>query len=157
MFKYLFYFLSMILVLLGTTNLSYSADDQQDGSQKPPKIERVGGKYLVKSIDRTEEQDGNSVFVVVFESETPTGKYDLLRLESDHIHVGISPGQKLRLSAEILETKGNSAEVGQVLLFLPERSGPVPIWLLSRKNTHRDLNAAKFIEMHAPQSDFRVF
>ena len=157
MYKSLFYFMTVMIVCLGVINIAYSADEEQDSAKKLPKVERVGGQYLVKSIDRLDSETGDGPFVVIFESETPTGKYDLLRLESDHVHVGISPGQKLRLSAEILKADGKSAEVGQVLLFLPERSGPMPVWLLSRKNTHRDLNAAKFIEMHAPQSDFRVF
>ncbi len=149
--KRLYTFLGLCFLLVSST--MSIAGDKTTSFPSEPKVARVGGVYFVKSLDR--QEDGT--FIVMFESETATGKYDLLKLESEHVHIGVQPGQKLRLSAEILSSQGNTSEVAQVLLFIPGAGGPTPIWMLSKKNASRDLNGARYLEMHAPQSDFRVF
>jgi hypothetical protein len=113
---------------------------------------KVGGDYKVARVER----DANGVFHIEFRASRPTGRFDLLRLESDHLHVGVKLGQTMRLSAEILSESGAAAEVSQVVMFLPGRSGRVPVWLLSRKAMGRDLRAVRYLEMHVPANDFVV-
>lgn len=113
---------------------------------------RVGGDYKVTSVEKV--RDG--AFVVEFNSTTPSGKYDVLRLESDHVHVAVKVGQQIRLSAEILSEKGNTAEVSQMVIFLPSAQGHVPVWLLSKKAPAQDHPAAKYIEMHNPLNDYVI-
>ena len=117
-----------------------------------PQTEKVGGIYEVKDI----EKRPNNTFLIKFESTTKTGRYDTLVLESDHVHMGLEVGAKLRLSAQILEERGATAEVAQVLLFLPVGQTHVPVWLLSRKAPAGDLKASKYLEMHAPTSDYTI-
>lgn len=113
---------------------------------------RVGGDYAVASIDKA----GDHSFVVEFKSENPTGRFDVLRLESDHVHVAVKVGQKIRLSAEILSEQGKVAEVAQVVVFLPAADSHVPVWLLSNKAPNHELRATKFLEMHDPLTDFTI-
>lgn len=112
---------------------------------------RVGGDYKVTAIDK---RDG--AFVVEFKSTVPSGKYDVLRLESDHVHVAVKVGQEIRLSAEILSEKGNAAEVSQMVIFLPSVQGHVPVWLLSNKAPASAHPSSKYLEMHNPLNDYVI-
>ena len=115
-------------------------------------VQRVGGEYTVASIDR--QSDG--IFLVEFKSNAPSGRYDTLHLESNHVHVAVKVGQKLRLSAEILREKGATAEVAQMVIFFPNAQGPVPVWLLSTKAPNGMLRGARYLEMHNPLNDYIV-
>ncbi len=127
-----------------------SADDATiDDSQ----ILRVGGEYTVQKIA---SRPGGG-FVIDFIAKVPSGKFDLLRLESDHVHVSVQEGQTLRISAEISEINGPAALVSQVLIFVPNIGGAVPVWLLSSRGSPADLRGSKYIEMHNPLSDYVVF
>ena len=113
---------------------------------------RVGGDYKVVSIDRVK----SGAFVVAFKSVVPSGKYDVLRLESDHVHVAVKVGQQIRLSAEILTEKGDTAEVSQMVIFLPSVQGHVPVWLLSNKAPASEHPSSKYLEMHNPLNDYVI-
>ena len=114
--------------------------------------QRVGGTFVVSDISK--KPDGT--FVVEFKSDHPTGRIATVHLESDHVHFAVDVGSKLRISAEILSVNGNIAEASQVLVFIPSRQGHTPVWLLSKRASRFELNGAKLIEMHAPQSDFQI-
>jgi len=116
------------------------------------KAVRVGGDYLITSIDHLD----NDEFRIQFTAVTPTGKFDKLTLHSDHVHVAVRPGQKLRLSAEILSSTDASAEVAQMVIFVSNPQGPIPVWLLSNRAGPRDLNATKYLEMHSPLTDYII-
>jgi hypothetical protein len=117
-----------------------------------PQVLRVGGDYTVSAIDKVDDRS----FRVEFKAVKPTGKFDVLHLDSDHIHVAVKVGQTLRLSAEILAQHGSSADVAQMVLFLPSVQGHVPVWLLSNKAPVHDLRATKYLEMHVPMTDYMV-
>jgi hypothetical protein len=121
-------------------------------AEKAPEIQRVGGDYKVASIDKVNDH----AFQVLFTAVHPTGRFDNLRLESDHVHVAVKVGQTLRLSAEILTATGTAAEVSQVVLFLPGATGPMPVWMLSNKAPIGSLRAVKYLEMHDPLTDYMV-
>ena len=113
---------------------------------------RVGGTYTVQEINKNDDRD----FTIVFVSTAPSGRFDELRLDSDHVHVAVREGQEVRLSAEILQEKGSKADVAQVVLFLNGRVGRTPVWLLSNKAKHADLRGARYLEMHVPLNDYFV-
>lgn len=113
---------------------------------------RVGGNYKVTSIERLAPDH----FMIEFTSTAKTGKHDRLVLESDHVNVAVSKGMELRLSAEVLWEKKGVTEVSQVLLFLPKNDTHVPVWLLSRNAKNQELRSSRYLEMHAPTSDFMV-
>ena len=113
---------------------------------------KVGGDYEVTAIDQLNESE----FRVEFRAVTPTGKFDTLNLHSNHVHVAVRIGQKLRLSAEILTDNGRSAEVAQMVIFISNPQGPIPVWLLSNRAGHQDLRATKYIDMHSPLTDYIV-
>jgi len=70
--------------------------------------------------------------------------------------VAVKIGQRVRLSAEVLSVSDNVAEVSQVLLFLRTGQGRVPVWLLSTKAVGGSLNAARYLEMHVPATDYFI-
>jgi hypothetical protein len=122
---------------------------------KEPQVERVGGSYVISKIDR--QNDGN--FEIQFKSAKPNGVHDTLVLLSDHVHIGLEEGKEVRLSAEILEKRPEYTEVSQVMVILPRKDSQAsnPIWLLSNRVSHEELKGAKYLEMHAPASDFVIF
>jgi hypothetical protein len=118
-------------------NIAFSAP-QKKSTEATDKNPKVGGEYIVESLN----QNDKGFFVIKFKSVVP-GKYERLILESDHVHFALEVGQKIRLSAEVLSERGNTAEVSQVLLFLPHIQGVSPVWLLSRKDNLNDLRSSK--------------
>lgn len=116
-------------------------------------VVRVGGNFRVQRMDRQE----NGSFRVEFASTQPSGRMDHLILDTDHVHVAVTVGQTIRLSASVLrEVDKKTVVVDQVLLFLDRPEGPTPVWLLSKENKRRDLDGARYLEMHAPATDFKV-
>lgn len=116
---------------------------------------RVGGNYKIEAI----RKNSTDQVVVIFEAVQKTGKYDKLKLTSDHVHMNIKVGSQLRISAELVEAKPNGLSlVSQVQVFLPTSQGSTPVWMLSK--THppkRVLGGSKMIEMHAPGADYLIF
>jgi hypothetical protein len=141
---------TLFFVLFALVNGGISSTAEESTTSAPL---RVGGTYLVKKIQQSE----NSQFKIIFESPEPTGKFDRLILETDHVHVAVTEGASIRLSAEIAEEKGKQASVSQVLLYLPNPQGDVPVFLLSRKRSTNELGAAPYLKMHNPMADYLIF
>ena len=131
----------------------FLASDGAFASQPEPEILRVGGDYRVASI---EQMDSGS-FRVEFRADQLTGSFDVLVLETDQVNFAVREDEVIRISAEVLSVQGEIAEVAQVLLFLPSPQGYLPIWLLSRKGSAFDLRGSRYLEMHAPASDYQIF
>lgn len=142
---------TIFLALWATMTLSAVAAGAELKVETPA-IAKIGGIYKVTRIQK--KSDGH--FVVEFTSSQKTGKFDVLVLESDHLHVAVEEGKELRLSAEVLKEGKQRTEVAQVLLFLPHGDTHVPVWLLSRNAPDRDLRGSRYIEMHAPTSDYLI-
>ena len=121
-------------------------------NDEPGKIERIGGNFTVTRI--TKLPSGG--FGVDFKASEGAPKFSKLHLESDHINAGLEEGASLRLSADVFSSKGDTAEIGQVVVFIPGRVGPTPVWMLSKKSPRLD-PPAKLLEMHAPATDFAIF
>ena len=111
------------------------------------KLLKIGGEFLIKSIEKE-----NASFVVVFKAQD--GGKDLV-LHTDHVHVGLQAGSKLRLSAEVTH-EGDLLEINQVMVFIPIAEGVKPIWMLSKSYKSGNL-PSRYIEMHDPQSDYILF
>ena len=123
----------------------------------PTKMERTGGDYTVAGISTHCRGQGQSgCFRIVFDAVHKTGRFDQLVLESNHVNVGVKPGDRIRLSAEVAVDRGRTAEVSQVVLFEGEPGSHVPVWMLSSKYRAGTGPAARYLEMHSPQTDFLV-
>ncbi len=115
---------------------------------------RVGGEFKVKSIHQTADRG----FTITFASTDRTAQVQEIRLTSAYLHVSVEEGKVVRLSAEVAARRGRVVEADQVLLFLPTANSYLPVWLLSRTAPALSaLKGAKYIDMHAPQSDFLLF
>ena len=131
--------------------------DPMAGQAKPVSAEnstavkRIAGTYKVVSIHKK-----GTGFVVEFESETKTGKYDKLLFESDYIHSGVREGNVMRISADLLQEDNGTAEIAQLVLFYPAQGSHVPVWMLSKKAVLKRLKGVNYLEMHAPTSDYLV-
>jgi hypothetical protein len=122
-----------------------------------PQMERVGGNYELKEVSRKcKGKSASPCFRLLFTALAKTGRFDELVLESDHMNVAVRKGDRIRLSAEIAVDRGRTAEVSQLVLFRDAKSGIPPVWMLSRKHKAGNGPAARYLEMHAPQNDFRV-
>ncbi|MEI6397413.1 MAG: hypothetical protein WCO71_01465, partial [Pseudomonadota bacterium] len=71
-------------------------------------------------------------------------------------NAGLEEGATLRLSAYVSGKSGDVAEIAQVVVFMPGRAGPTPVWMLSKKSPRLD-PPAKLLEMHAPSTDYAIF
>ena len=118
------------------------------------KLVRVGGEFRVKSIQKTKDRG----FVITFASTDSKAQVQEIILESTYLHVSVEEGKVLRLSAEVAAQQGRVVTARQILLFLPTAGSYLPVWLLSRfAPALSDLKGARYIDMHAPQSDFMLF
>jgi len=140
-----------VFSLASTPTSAMSADSDQEASEAAVPL-RVGGSYKIEKIEK--QTDGS--FKIAFVSEVKTGRFDQLELHSDHVHFGVREGQTLRLSAEIRSEVNGKAEISQVVLFLQGSHGQTPVWLLSKSVPISDLGAARYLEMHAPATDFQI-
>lgn len=146
------------LKMLSIVVLFFSTDLFADGLVSQPNavekgiFQKIGGQYIVHSIKRIRHDE----FVIEFHSTVKNGKADVVKLVADHVHAGVKLGQSIRISAEIDSELSSVVNATQVLLFLPRPEGPVPVWLMSKKGRGRDLNGSKYLEMHAPQSDYVI-
>lgn len=147
--------MKLIVILLGAFLIGlslpvFSADS--DLAQKAEtQFKRVGGTFVVSSITRL--KDGT--FKVTFTAKAGEPKFKKLVLESTHVHVSVAEGSELRLSAEILSFNGDTAEVSQLVVFVPGRVGETPVWMLS-KRAKVAAPPAKLLEMHAPSTDYQI-
>jgi len=144
MLRFLFVFTSWFIAVQA---MRAEGDDSQS------KALRVGGNYKVESI--TSGAKGS--FDVTFRAENVTGRFDVLRIHTDHLHVAVKEGETLKISASILNEKSNEAEIHQVVLFIPRPEGATPVWMLSSAKDVRRLEATQYLKMHAPQTDFLLF
>ena len=110
---------------------------------------------MVKHVEKIQKLP-NGAFAVDFIATDGNPRFKHLRLESDNINSSLVEVATLRLSADVTSTKGNRADVAQVVVFLPGPVGPTPVWMLSRK-AHRLDPPAKLLDLHAPVTDFAVF
>ena len=141
-----FNFVKLFFLLLCVVHSSHLLSDS--------KILRIGGDYKVERIQKRDD----GLFEISFSAEKISGKYDHLRLISEHVHIGVKEGATLRISAEVSGDRAGVAEVDQVLIFVPSSQGSkMPVWLLSHKGRGLELKGAKYLEMHNPLSDFSVF
>lgn len=129
-------------------------DGHDQGSLR---MERTGGDYRLANIsDRCSVRTSGSCFKMTFTAIKKTGRFDELVLESNHVNLAVRKGDRIRLSAEIAVDRGRTAEVSQVVLFRDGKNPPPPVWMLSRKHKAGPGPAARYLEMHVPQTDFRV-
>ena len=135
---------------VGPTSVPRSEAARSEGSG----VERVSGLYKITQIERKPGDEFN----LHFEAETKDGVHDLLVLKSDGLSVKIEEGQILKLSAEVLKSSQKEHEITQVLVFMPSSDyGLSPVWLLSKSHETREIRGARYLEMHAPGSDYQVF
>lgn len=128
-----------------------AAEQEETTTSDQPVVERIGGTFLVSSIKKI--KDG---FRITFAAKDGTPRFKRLVLESAHVHVSVVEGAELRLSADVTATRGDTADVSQMVLFIPGRVGDTPVWMLSRR-ANQPVPPAKLIEMHAPSTDYQVF
>lgn len=138
-----------LLFLLMISAISLAAKANENSHE----VLKVGGNFEVSSIDLVD----SGTFRVEFTAVKATGRFDTLILETDHVHFSIKEGQVIRLSAEVISENKDTAEISQVLLFLPSAQGQIPVWMLSKKGSQFDLRGSKYLEMHAPINDYIVF
>ncbi len=150
MFQVLSRIALVCLVSAMFNNLALAEEPAKVVQEKPI---RVGGLYIVRQIERLQL----GYYQIKFESVDQTGKFDRLILETDHVNFAVRKGSEVRLSAEVLSSKGAEAEIAQVVIFLPGTQGPTPVWMLSRKDSSGELRGSRFLEMHAPSTDYQVF
>lgn len=136
-------------VFFAGSEISFAAETNK--TLQAPKVERIGGTFTVKSIKAA--KDG---FRVTFVANEGSPRFKTLVLDSPHVHMSLTEGASLRLSADVIATSGSTADVSQVVVFVPGKTGDTPIWMLSRRAVE-PVPPAKLIEMHAPQTDYQVF
>lgn len=144
-------------LLFATDGLAAAKTEVPPEAGSARQMERVGGTYELKEVSRQcKGKPSGPCFRMRFFAVAKTGRFDELILESDHMNVAVQRGDRIRLSAEIAVDWGRVAEVSQVVLFRDAGSGVLPVWMLSRKHKAGSGPAARYLEMHAPQTDYRV-
>lgn len=147
-----FFAYTLAFIIISTAGIGFSETNGPSAAEPTAELIRIGGNYLVYEIS----ENPSGTFRIEFRAEQPNGKYGTIVLNSDHVHLAVTKGQKLRISAEISRVVEGVAEATQVLVFIPNIRGPMPVWLLSSRSKNLHLGGAKYLEMHAPLSDYNV-
>ncbi len=113
---------------------------------------RITGEFKIDKITKISPDSYRIVFTNLDKSEP----HETLFLDSNQIHMGLSEGQTLRLSAEVFQRNPKTWEITQVLVFLKTTNSHIPVWLISQTHGPKELRGARYIEMHAPTSDFLI-
>lgn len=129
------------------------AANQTTNESQTPKMQRIGGSFEVTQIERL--KDGN--FQATFTATQNDTMFKTLVLESSHVHVAVQKGATLRLSADVQAVNGTTAQIDQVVLFLPGRVGRTPVWMVSRRSKGYQNPPSKLLDLHAPGTDYQVF
>lgn len=148
------FYIAGLILSMATSAFAVETKKQQSAekTETRPKVERIGGNFTVTSIKPLKEGG----FRVTFAAKDGSPRFKKLVLDSSHVHMSLAEGATLRLSADVISTNSDTADVSQVVVFVPTRNGETPIWMLSRRAV--DPNPpARLIEMHAPQTDYQVF
>lgn len=144
----------ILLTLCWGLGLSAAQAQTSESKKLERQTERVTGHYRVAKIEQLDKE----TVTVRFEADPKTSRYNSLILTNDQVQLGLKEGQSFRLSAEVIPGVGDTHDITQVLLFMPSSEfGAVPVWLLSSQFGPQEIRGARWIEMHAPQSDYRVF
>ena len=150
--------LAAIFVLFFVDNPAMAGEAKKDqaavapSENKIPKVERIGGTFVVTSIKPLK----GSGFRVIFSAKEGTPRFKTLVLDSPHVHMSLTEGASLRLSADVIATTGDTAEISQVVVFVPSRGGNTPVWMLSKRAVE-PVPPARLLDMHDPHNDYQVF
>lgn len=154
----LYYAIALLGAVCGPQTSGIAAEAKKDQAavapldSKAPKVERIGGTFVVTSIKPLK----GSGFRVIFHAKEGSPRFKTLVLESPHVHMSLTEGASLRLSADVISTTGDTAEISQVVVFIPSRNGNTPVWMLSKRAVD-PVPPAKLLEMHDPHNDYQVF
>ena len=151
--KYQFFRL-MLLGLLGCIGLLFLEVDkvytQEDNNLQVDTKNKIEGTYKITGVVKK-----GDIFRINFKRQKDQGKLEHFFINTRHIHYAIQQGKSVDLEALIMDEK--SKEASQVLVNLDTLEGVVPVWILSSKEQAVELEASKFLKMHVPSTDFRVF
>lgn len=136
---------ALLIVLFSVTSFL-------QGEEKSSFPVRIMGTYAINSVEKLAPK----YFRIEFKSLHKTGQFDTLKLDADHVHLSLSEGSIMELRGEIIGLSDGVAELSQALVSIRLADRAVPVWLLSRHYLGRELRSARFLEMHAPTSDYLV-
>lgn len=119
---------------------------------EPPSPAKIRGSYAISSI----EQKGPSEYLVRFVPEKPSDG-PILSLKTSNLHSRLKAGVSLDLVADLVKSTGGEAEASQVMVMFKVAGARVPVWLISKDYGPRNLRGDRYLDMHAPTTDFLVF
>ncbi len=113
---------------------------------------KIEGTYKIVNIVKK-----NDVFRINFRQEGKSSNVKIKKffIDTRHIHYALQQGKTVDLEALLMGKK--SHEASQVLVNLDTLEGQIPVWILSSKEDSVELEASKYLKMHVPSTDFRVF
>ena len=151
--KYQFFKL-VLLFLLGCVGLVFLKTDQlytqEDTNSQIDTKNKIEGTYKITGVIKK-----GDIFRINFKRQKDQGKVEQFFINTRHIHYAIQQGKSVDLEALIMDER--SKEASQVLVNLDTLEGVVPVWILSFKEQAVELEASKFLKMHVPSTDFRVY
>lgn len=136
------------------------------------KIKTIQGRYRIENIIKNKDS-----FKISFKKERVNPKSLNKKKEDEvrkffivtkNVHFALHPKMSLELEASFLSDDSGSAknyggrradnlEASSVLLNISTIEGGVPVWIMSSTKELGELETVKFLKMHVPNTDFRVF
>ncbi len=145
----------VLLVSVSVLTLGLKQGYSKDASNldKREMIEKkIEGTYKIVNIIKK-----NNIFRINFrqEGKATDTKIKKFFIDTKHVHYALQQGKTVDLEALMMDKK--SWEASQVLVNLDTLEGQIPVWILSSKEDSVELEASKYLKMHVPSTDFRVF
>ena len=145
----------VLLVCVSMLTLGAKQGYSKDTSRldKREKVEnKIEGTYKIVNIIKK-----NDIFRINFrqEGKATDTKIKKFFIDTKHLHYALQQGKAVDLEALMMGRK--SHEASQVLVNLDTLEGLIPVWILSFKEQAVEVEAGKYLKMHVPSTDFRVF
>lgn len=145
----------MIKVLLGMAVVFLGL--VRPGLAEEHQVNRVKGLYKIAKITKFSERDFLTVFAYAGEVSASDDRPQDILLRTNHMHLALQEGETFEIAAEVAKKSKQGILAAQVMVNIETPTSKVPVWLLSSQYGTNDLRGARYIDMHAPVSDFMVF
>jgi hypothetical protein len=152
-YKLNIYFIVVLSILNYTSFRSTQTLAREKSSKSIGKNAEIKGTYLLSELIKSQ----NGEFKLKFTAVAPSGTFDELTITSKDLHHEVKVNQAVNIIGEYIGKPEKENELSQVLIYLPARGRPTPIWIVSVRHPHQEKSAKKLIEMHAPTTDYQVY
>ncbi|NRA64350.1 MAG: hypothetical protein HRU19_07690 [Pseudobacteriovorax sp.] len=118
------------------------------------KSNEVQGTYRFEVQERAND---NSV-VVKLRVEGSSKSPENLLFISQHIHPSVATGVVKKIYGTLTgQSSSEGLHLSQLMIWVQTQEGRSPVWMVSSEYPPKRISGSKYLKMHSPGSDYRIF